>query len=71
MEIKGDDAANSIIDRLQSEIIAADAERLEGDDDAHLPVYNITKAGSRFIFRTAAVSPRFHRETETVVRSLV
>lgn len=68
MEIKGDDAANSIIDRLQSEIIETDALSCGIDKTTKQPIYRVGKVGSRFIFRTAAVSPRFHRETETVVR---
>jgi hypothetical protein len=70
IEIKGDDAANSIINRLQSDIIEADAIQSEKTQQNGDPVYRITKNGSRFIFRTAPVSPRFHRETETVVRGV-
>lgn len=68
MEIKGDDAANSIIDRLQSKIIETDALSCGIDKATKQPIYRVGKSGSRFIFRTAAVSPRFHRETETVVK---
>ena len=68
MEIKGDDAANSIIDRLQSQVVKTDAATKYLDSSNQEPIYIINKAGARFVFRTAAVSPRFHRETETVVR---
>lgn len=68
MEIKGDDAANSIIDRMQSEIIETDALSCGVDKTTKQTIFRIGKEGSRFVFRTAAVSPRFHRETETVVK---
>jgi hypothetical protein len=71
MEIKGDDAANSTIDRLQSKVLETGAviKQDASADSEH--IYTIDKEGARFIFRTAAVSPRFHRETETVVRGVV
>ena len=71
MEIKGDDAANSVIDRLQSEVLETDAPIKQGKAANKENIYMIDKRGSRFVFRTAPVSPRFHRETETVVRGFV
>jgi hypothetical protein len=71
MEIKGDDAANSVIDRLQSEVLETDAPIKQGKAANKENIYMIDKRGSRFVFRTAPVSPRFHRETETVVRGSV
>jgi len=70
MEIKGDDAANSIIDRLPSEVVETDAMSCGIDKNTKQPIYRVSKVGSRFVFRTAAVSPRFHRETETVVKGV-
>jgi hypothetical protein len=71
MEIKGDDAANSTIDRLQSKVLETDAIIKHDDSSGSDHIYTIDKEGARFMFRTAAVSPRFHRETETVVRGVV
>ena len=71
IEIKGDDAANSTIDRLQSIVIETGAIIKQDGSSASEHVYTINKEGARFLFRTAALSPRFHRETETVVRGVV
>jgi hypothetical protein len=71
MEIKGDDAANSTIDRLQSKVLETDALIKHDDSPESEHMYTIDKEGARFIFRTAPVSPRFHRETETVVKGAV
>ena len=67
IEVKGDDAANSIINRLQSAIVETDAIQVTEAASSNEPIYRITKQPSRFVFITEPVSPRFHRETETVV----
>jgi hypothetical protein len=71
LEIKGDDAANSTIDRLQSKVLETGAKIKQDSSTDSEQIYTIDKDGARFLFRTAAVSPRFHMETETVVREVV
>ena len=68
IEIKGDDAANSIIDRLESEVLETTASLSGTDHKTGSPIFSITKEGCRFIFLTQLTSPRFHRETETIVK---
>lgn len=68
IEIKGDDAANSIIDRLESEVLETSASSSGTDPKTGSPIYAITKEGCSFRFLTQLTSPRFHRETETIVK---
>ena len=68
IEIKGDDAANSIIDRLQSEVLETSASSSGSDPKTGNTIYAITKEGCSFRFVTQLTSPRFHRETETIVK---
>ena len=66
LSIKGDDAANTIIDRLSSKLVDTTAIATSQGKDRYL----ISKEPCTFTFRTEPVSPRFHRETETVVKGV-
>ena len=66
LSIKGDDAANTVINRLTSELVETTAEVTSQSEHRYI----ISKTPSTFIFQTEPVSSRFHRETETVVKGV-